>query len=264
VRSPGGRLLTLSNNISGPLLPASRLFARCLPERFSRVEKSGMSGATCSRRSSGSASGDEPPAFGYLSGMITDRPPRPRRRREEFRRSDETTSLALPDDDRLKRAAGHIETALKAADREQAQTACRSFALEVAAFYGIEPPGVRVLAARPLRARKYGREELFGDYDLDSGLIRVFMRTAVHKRVTSYGTLLSTLCHELCHHLDLHYLGFAETPHTRGFYERTAALYHAGRNTPRKPLHWIERADGTWQVDWARLRQRRPARPGAG
>jgi hypothetical protein len=195
--------------------------------------------------------------------MITDRPPRIRRRRAEFDRSDRLTTLPLPDDDRLLRAARSIESALKAEDRPEAERACRTFAADAAAFYGIDPPPVRVLAARPLRRRKHGREELYGDYEFDSGLIRVFMRTAVHKRVTSFGTLLSTLCHELCHHLDLHHLGFAETPHTRGFYERTAALYHAGRNTPRKPLHWIRRGDGTWQVDWARMRQRTPRRTAA-
>ncbi len=50
------------------------------------------------------------------------------------------------------------------------------------------------------------------------------MRTAIQKRVTSFGTFLSTLCHEFCHHLDCQHFGFRGTPHTRGFYERTAAL----------------------------------------
>lgn len=36
----------------------------------------------------------------------------------------------------------------------------------------------------------------------DTMLIRVWMRTAVRKDVTSFGTFLSTLCHEFCHHLD--------------------------------------------------------------
>ena len=35
-------------------------------------------------------------------------------------------------------------------------------------------------------------------------LIRVWMRTAVRKGVTSRGTFLTTLCHEFCHHLDFH------------------------------------------------------------
>ena len=195
--------------------------------------------------------------------MITDRPPRAKRRREEFERSDRLTTLPLPGDDRLVGLARDIERSLKEEDRGAAQAACRAFAMEASAFYRIPPPRVNVLAARPLSHRKYGREELYGDYDLEDGLIRVFMRTAVHKRITAFGTLLSTLCHEICHHMDLHYLVMRETPHTRGFYERTAALYHAGRGTPRKPLHWIRRSDGTWQVDWARLRRQPARRPGA-
>ena len=44
--------------------------------------------------------------------------------------------------------------------------------------------------------------ELFGDYNPETMLIRVWMRTAVRKEITSFGTFLSTLCHEFCHHLD--------------------------------------------------------------
>jgi hypothetical protein len=78
-----------------------------------------------------------------------------------------------------------------------------------------------VLATRPLRVQEVGwATELFGDYHHDNKLIRVWMRTAVQKHVTSFGTFLSTLCHEFCHHLDRERLGFPHTPHTRGFYER--------------------------------------------
>ena len=60
-------------------------------------------------------------------------------------------------------------------------------------------------------------------------LIRVWMRTAVRKEVTSFGTFVSTLCHEFCHHLDFQKFGFRDSWHTRGFYERAAALYHHAR-----------------------------------
>jgi len=59
--------------------------------------------------------------------------------------------------------------------------------------------------------------ELFGDYNPETMLIRVWMRTAVRKQVTSFGTFLSTLCHELCHHLDYQRFGFRDSWHTRGF-----------------------------------------------
>ncbi|GAB4368642.1 MAG: hypothetical protein Kow0062_01940 [Acidobacteriota bacterium] len=189
--------------------------------------------------------------------MITDRPPRVRARREAFERSDRLRELPLPDDDRLVRAAREIERTLAAEDRAGLERACRTFCERAAAFFGVPAPPVRVLAARPLRRyRGGGRTELYGDYEFDSGLIRVFMRTAVHKKVTSFGTLLSTLCHEFCHHLDVHRFGFDDTPHTRGFYERTARLYHHARGEPYRAIAWVRAPGGTWRVDWARMRRR--------
>jgi hypothetical protein len=41
--------------------------------------------------------------------------------------------------------------------------------------------------------------ELFGNYDLETNLIRIWMRTAIRKQVTSFSTLLSTLWYEFCH-----------------------------------------------------------------
>jgi hypothetical protein len=78
------------------------------------------------------------------------------------------------------------------------------------------------------------------------------MRTAVQKRVTSFGTFLATLCHEFCHHLDCERFGFRDTPHTRGFYERAAALYHHARSTPAKRLFWDPLPNGRWRIDWPR------------
>jgi predicted metalloprotease with PDZ domain len=83
-------------------------------------------------------------------------------------------------------------------------------------------------------------------------LIRVWMRTAVRKQVTSFGTFLSTLCHEFCHHLDSKRLGFPDSPHTRGFFERAAALYHHARGTPVKRLFWAPMAGHRWRINWQR------------
>ncbi|HKT13317.1 MAG TPA: hypothetical protein VJW77_15975 [Terriglobia bacterium] len=70
------------------------------------------------------------------------------------------------------------------------------------AYYGVDEAPIRVLAARPLRSREGGcATELFGDYDPQTWLIRVWMRTAIRKQVTSFGTFLSTLCHKFCHHM---------------------------------------------------------------
>src|SRR5439155_26063918 len=86
----------------------------------------------------------------------------------------------------------------------------------------------RFASSQPGRCEcvKTGASELFGDYTPETMLIRVWMRTAVRKEMTSFGTFLSTLCHEFCHHLDFHQFRFPDSWHTRGFYERAAALYH--------------------------------------
>jgi hypothetical protein len=130
--------------------------------------------------------------------------------------------------------------------------ACKAFLDETAKFYGTPTCGIRVLAARPLRVREHWTTELFGDYQPETMLIRLWMRTAVRKEVTSVGTFLSTLCHEFCHHLDFQLFRFADSWHTRGFYERTAALYHCARGTPYKRLFWAPVPGGRWRLDWPR------------
>jgi hypothetical protein len=73
--------------------------------------------------------------------------------------------------------------------------------------------------------------------------IRVWMRTAVRREITSFGTFFSTLCHEYCHHLDFQHFKFPDSWHTRGFYQRAAALYHCARGTPPKRLFWAHHID---------------------
>ena len=80
--------------------------------------------------------------------------------------------------------------------------ACAEFLEATSQFYKVSDCDVRVLAARPLRVREHWTSELFGDYSPETMLIRVWMRTAVRKEVTSFGTFLSILCHEFCHHPD--------------------------------------------------------------
>ena len=189
--------------------------------------------------------------------MITDRAPRGRAARTLFDRSDALRELDLPRDDALIAPAERISTALAEEDQSSLQHACADFVSSASDFFSVPRASVEVLAARPRRVYRDGTSELYGDYDLESALIRVWMRTAVHKRVTSPGTFLSTLCHEFCHHLDLKLFGFPDTPHTRGFYMRTAHLYHHARQTPLRPLHWIARG-GVYHVDWSRMR-RKPA-----
>src|SRR5215469_9563729 len=186
--------------------------------------------------------------------MFTDAPPRKRNLRA-FLDSDEHRMLPLPPDDRLTTCARVIELAMKDGTAGDVERACGDFLRTASAFYGVPPCGVRVLAARPLRVRERSVTELFGDYHPSTLVIRVWRQTAIRKEITSFGTFLSTLCHEFCHHLDFHRLGFRDSWHTRGFYERTAVLYHHARETPPKKLVWVPVRGQRWRVDWTRMNQ---------
>src|SRR5215475_6034720 len=181
--------------------------------------------------------------------MFTDAPPR-KRNLESFRESDRRNIVPLPSDQRLQSSAALIEAAMRGGTTRDVQHGCAEFLRMAANFYGVPQCGIRVLAARPLRVRERSVTELFGDYDPDTLVIRVWKRTAIRKETTSFGTFFSTLCHEFCHHLDFHELGLRDSWHTRGFYERTAMLYHHARGTPPKALVWVPVRGRRWRVDW--------------
>jgi len=185
--------------------------------------------------------------------MLTDTPPA-KKYREQFLLSDRSALLELPPDGELQKCAALIESGMQAGNSSEVGRACSLFLSAASHFYKVPDCMVRVLAARPLRVRERSTIELFGDYHPSTLLIRVWMRTAIRKDVTSFGTFLSTLCHEFCHHLDFHRYRFRDSWHTRGFYERTAALYHYARRTPPKRLYWIPMGR-RWRIDWARMRR---------
>jgi hypothetical protein len=181
--------------------------------------------------------------------MLTDAPPR-KSNLTGFQESDRINTLNFPNGSRLPDIAKSIESAMKAEETASVRSACAEFLKTASQFYGVPACGVRVLAARPLRIREQWSTELFGDYTPETMLIRVWMRTAVRKEITSFGTFLSTLCHEFCHHLDYKKFSFPDSWHTRGFYERAAVLYHHARGTPPKCLFWVSVSGGRWRIDW--------------
>jgi hypothetical protein len=181
--------------------------------------------------------------------MLTDAPPR-RKNVQRFLDSDRTKSIPLPTDGNLAKIAGEIESAISEGAATDVRRCCDAFLAAAADFYQVPHCGIKVLAARPLRVREYSTSELFGDYQPSNYLIRVWMRTAIRKEVTSFGTFLSTLCHEFCHHLDFHRFNLHNSWHTRGFYERTAALYHHARRTPPKHLVWAPVTGRRFRIDW--------------
>jgi hypothetical protein len=183
--------------------------------------------------------------------MLTDAPPR-KRNRQFFLASDRLKSIDLPADGRLLGISQAIESAMESGSMGDVRRHSAEFVATVSDFYRVPKCDVQILAARPLRTRRGWRTELFGDYHPTSMLIRVWMKTAVRREITSFGTFLSTLCHEFCHHLDFQQFKFQDSWHTRGFYERAAILYHHARGTPVKQLVWMPAAGQRWRIDWGR------------
>jgi hypothetical protein len=188
----------------------------------------------------------------------TDSPPRTRELRRQHEASDAQRTLHLPPAESLRAQADTLRGALLQGAAPLVRAAGQDLLDGLARFYGIDAPSLKVLGVRPHRSSE-GRlsYELFGDYDLETGLIRGWMRTAVQGKVTSHRGFLNTLLHEFCHHLDVRALGWPSTPHTRGFYHRIDELYHLALGTPsdaRRPLQWIKRG-GSWQIDWRKLRK---------
>lgn len=184
--------------------------------------------------------------------MNTDLVPRKSERKEEYIRSDSMREIVLPPPEPVRTYARELQVALAAEDKKEVESACNAIAALVAEAFKVPVPPVKVLSVRPRRETKNTIYETYGDYEFESSRIRLWMRTAVRKSPTSYGTLLSTLCHELCHHLDVVSLQLPNTFHTRGFYERAGLLYHHIQATPVRRLVWSEQANGTYRIDWAR------------
>jgi hypothetical protein len=189
--------------------------------------------------------------------VITDRAPGSGEPRRQFDESDAQTTLALPPLEPFQAASRALQAALIAEDRAAVKRAGESILDLLGTTYAIDAPSLSVLGERPRKVSEHGGSyELFGDYTFETATIRVWMRTAVLGKVTSYRGLLNTILHEFCHHLDVKSFGYVDTPHTRGFYHRVDDLYHLALATPpdkRKPLVWIRRGP-VYRIDWSKLR----------
>ena len=189
--------------------------------------------------------------------MITDAVPRSASLRRDYEASDAQHTLELPPADPLQRDAERLRAALEAAEAPAVRRAGQGMLDRLAEFYRVPAPRLKVLGVRPHRVRDGHLDyELHGDYTIDTGVLRAWMRTAILGKVTSYRGMLNTLLHEFAHHLDVNRFGWSDTPHTRGFYWRVDALYHLALATPpekRKQLVWI-RSGTRWRIDWTKLR----------
>jgi len=83
-----------------------------------------------------------------------------------------------------------VEAAMKTENMKDVRQVSDDFIGTASDFYQVPQCSIRVLAARPLRVREHSTTELFGDYHPDTMQIRVWMRTAVRKDITSFGTII--------------------------------------------------------------------------
>jgi hypothetical protein len=188
--------------------------------------------------------------------LITDPVPRAAARRRQYEASDAHPQLALPPAEPLQKLAHDLSLALATGKRPLVRMAGIELLYFLAKSYDVSTPRLSVLGARPKSVSEGSSYELWGDYTFDTEAIRVWMRTAVLGKVTSYRGLLNTILHEFCHHLDVKRFGWPDTPHTRGFFGRIDDLYHLALATPadeRKPLVWIK-GRNAWRIDWTKLR----------
>lgn len=190
----------------------------------------------------------------------TDPPPRDTEARRIFTLSDERGDLSLPPPGPLQERVSALESALTDGTHKGVETACRSILEHLASYYGIPSPSLKVLGTRPRRIITYSNYEStiekHGDYDLRTGRIRLWMRTAVRGRVVAYKTLLITLIEEFCHHLDCSYFRFVGSPHTRGFYERMGRMYSLALGREFERPVWRRGPRGRWWMDFQAMKAR--------
>jgi WLM domain len=189
--------------------------------------------------------------------MITDRRLARDKLRREYDSSHRLEKIRAPACANLAPMLGVLEAARDAAAAELMKNVCTRFLASVSAFYGIASPRLKLLGPRPHSTREgHLANELFGDYEIKGAKIRLWTRTPMKKQWTSSKTILSTLCHEFMHHLGMTALGFPNSFHTVGFYERTHRLYLAALGHPYYPLK-LRRVgfEGRQTIDWQETKQ---------
>jgi hypothetical protein len=190
--------------------------------------------------------------------VITDPAPRTASRRREYDRSDAIVTMPLPPAELVQPLTRALAEAMAAGDTAPVRRAGDELLAVLSAFYKVPVPPLRVLGVRPHRVTAgVCTYQLFGDYTPSTQRIRVWMRTAIRRQVSSPRALLNTLLHEFCHHLDSTRLACPQSFHTRGFFARIDHLYHLALATPlaaRRPLRWVRRGT-VYAIDWSALRR---------
>jgi hypothetical protein len=191
--------------------------------------------------------------------MMTDRRPAHGESRREYDTSYRLEKIRTPTSLDLISMFEALEAAREGETPKALKNVCIRFLASLSTFYGISSPSLKLLGPRPHSTRE-GRlaKELFGDYDVTRARIRLWTRTPMKRQWTSSKTIVSTLCHEFMHHLDITSLGFPNSFHTIGFYERTHRLYLAAIGRPYYPLEWRRVGfEGRQVIDWHETKRRR-------
>lgn len=184
--------------------------------------------------------------------MKTDKLPKARLEKEEYSRSEQLLRLTLPPAEPLREYAIELKQALANEDRKAILSTSKLLLNTLSDHFEVEHPKTKILSVRPREVHGDWEFQTFGDYDTETAVLRLWMKTAIQKKTSAYGTFLNTLVHEFCHHLDVVALDMPNTFHTKGFYERVGELYHHIQNTPAKKIVWQRYSDGTYAVDWAK------------
>ena len=147
------------------------------------------------------------------------------RQKAVYRRSDEIEKLTLRNRAAFAPLVAALADALESEQRAALERASQALADALAASFEVPRVRVKVLSTRPSTSAS----ELHGLYESGDrrapATIRVWMRTAHHKRVVAFRTFLRTLLHELCHHLDYELLKLDDSFHTEGFFKRESSLF---------------------------------------
>jgi hypothetical protein len=154
------------------------------------------------------------------------------RQKAIYRSSEAIAEIELPRGALLEAPAEHLRLALERGKRGEVEAATNALSNALLAQLGLAGVPIKVLAVRPSE----GSGELHGLYQpAENGhraAIKVWMRTAHHKKVVAFKTFLRTLLHELCHHLDYAHLRLEDSFHTEGFFKRESSLYHQIMQSP--------------------------------
>jgi hypothetical protein len=183
-----------------------------------------------------------------------------------YRQSDRIAEIPLPLIEGLPAHVAALREALAADNRRDVERSAVALVGALLGGLGVTAIRVRVLAVRP----RDKNMELHGLYTYDEGAppeIRVWMRTARHRRVVAFRSFLRTLLHEVCHHLDFRHLKLADSYHTEGFFRRESSLFRqlvpvSAASTPTLPRTRAKKPAPAVGVARPEPAQRKPPRQG--